>query len=93
MHFQNSESRNVVSQHNPVGTRGLVHALYDLKIAVGEVEVILMDGNTPGVRQARHYGDAVTPIRIPTLNLWTCSFLTITKINISAYEIMYWVES
>lgn len=70
MHFQNSESRNVVSQHNPVGTGGLVHTLYDLKVAVSEEEVVLIDSHTPGVRQACHYGDAVTPIYIPALNLW-----------------------
>lgn len=70
MHFQNSESRNIVSQHNPVGPRWLVHTLYDLKVAVSEVEVVLIDSHTPGVRQACHYGDAVTPIWIPTLNLW-----------------------
>lgn len=74
MHFQNSESSNVVSQHNLVGTRGLVHTLYDLKVAVGEVEVVVIDGHTPGVRQACHYGDAITPVWITPLNLWrfTC---------------------
>ena len=69
MHFQDSESRDVVSQHNLIGTRGLVHTLYDLKVAVGEVEVVVIDGHTPGVRQAGHYGDAVTPIWVTTLNL------------------------
>lgn len=69
MHFQNSESRNVVSQHNPVGTRGLLHALYHLKVAVSEVEVVLIDGHSPGVRQASHYSDAVASVWIPALNL------------------------
>lgn len=74
MHFQNSESRNVVPQHNLVGTGGFVHALYDLKVAVSEVEIVFIDSHTPGVRQACHYGDAVTPIWITTLNLlrFTC---------------------
>lgn len=69
MHFQNSESRNVVSQYNLVGTRGLIHALYDLKVAVSEVKVAVMDSHTPGVRQACHYGDAISSIWIATLNL------------------------
>lgn len=70
MHFQHSETRNVVAQHDLVGTRGLVHALYDLKVAVSEVEEVFIDGHTPGVRQPRHYGDTVTPIWITALNLW-----------------------
>ncbi|TNN64426.1 hypothetical protein EYF80_025376 [Liparis tanakae] len=70
MHFQNSESRHVVSQHNPVGTCGLVHTLYDLEVAVSEEEVVLIDSHPPGVRQACHDGDAVTPIYVPALNLW-----------------------
>lgn len=69
MNFQNSETRNVVSHHNPVGTCGLVHALYDLKVTVSEVEVVLIDSYTPGVRKACHYGDTVCPICITTLNL------------------------
>lgn len=70
MHFQNSESRNVVPQHNFVGPCGLVHTLYGLKVTVSEVEVVFIDRYTPGVRQACHYGDAITPIRITTFNLW-----------------------
>lgn len=82
MHFQNSETRNVVSQHNLVGTCGLIHTLYDLKVAVGEVEVVLMHSNTPGVRQARHYGDAVSPIWITTLNLIRQEMKFITCISL-----------
>lgn len=37
VHFEDSEAGNVVSQHDPVGSCGLVHALYDLKVPVGEV--------------------------------------------------------
>ena len=70
MHFQNSEARNVVTQHNLVGARGLVHTLYDLKVAVSEVEVVFIDRHTPGVRQASHYGDTVSPVWITALNLW-----------------------
>lgn len=90
MHFQNSESRNVVSHHDLVGPRCLVHTLYDLKVAVSEVEVVAIDSHTPGVRQACHYGDAIAPIRITPLNLWrvtcqTCSqassMFHFTKIN------------
>lgn len=92
VNLQNSEARNVVSQQNPVGTRGLVHALYDLKVTVGEVEVVLIDSHTPGVRESRHYGDTVTPIWITTLNLMrfdvgpsnTVSvFCTVTRINMN----------
>lgn len=70
MHFQDPEPRNIISQHDPVGTRGLVHTLYDLKVPVSEVEVVLVDSHTPGVRQAGHYGYAVTSIWITALNLW-----------------------
>lgn len=70
MHFEDSEARHVVSQHNSVGSCGLVHTLYDLKVPVGEVQVVVMDGNTPRVGQATYYGDAVGPIGITALNLW-----------------------
>lgn len=69
MHFQNSESRNVVSQHNLIGTCCLVNTLYDLKITVSEVEVASIDSNTPGMRQARHYSDTICSIWITALNL------------------------
>lgn len=69
MHFEDSEPWHVVSQHNLVGTCSFVHTLYDLKITVREIEVTFMDRHTPRVRQACYYGDTVTPIRIPTLNL------------------------
>lgn len=69
MYFKDSEAGNIVSQHDPVGSGGLVHALYDLKVPVGEVKVVIIDSHTPGMRQACHYGDAVRPVRIPPLNL------------------------
>lgn len=69
MHFQNSESGNVVSQHNLIGTCCLVYALYDLKITVSEVEVASIDSHTPGMRQARHYSDTICSIWIAALNL------------------------
>lgn len=69
MNFQNSESGNVVSQHNPIGTCCLVYTLYDLKVPVSEVEVASIDGHTPGMRQAGHYSDPICSIWIPTLNL------------------------
>lgn len=49
MHSQNSESRNIVSQHNLIGPRCLVYTLYDLKIPVTEVEVVTIDSYTPGM--------------------------------------------
>lgn len=69
MNLQNSETRNVVSQQNFVGTRGLVHTLYDLEVTVSEVEVVVIDSHSPGVRESCHYGDTITPIWITTLNL------------------------
>lgn len=69
MHPQNSESRNIVSQHNLIGPRCLVYALYDLKIPVTEVEVVTIDSYTPGMRQARHYSDTIRPIWIAAFNL------------------------
>lgn len=70
VNFQNPEPGHVVSEHDLVRAGGFVHALDDLKVAVGEVEEVLMDGDAPGVRQAGHDGDAVAPIGITTLNLW-----------------------
>lgn len=52
MHFQDSEPRNIVPQHNLISASQLVHALYDLKVAVSEVEVVIMDSHTPWVRQS-----------------------------------------
>lgn len=69
MHFQNSESRNVVSQHNLIGTCGLVYALYDLKVTVSEIEVVVIDSHTPRMSEACHYCDAISPIWITTLDL------------------------
>lgn len=69
MHFQHSESRNVVSQHNLIGTCCLVYTLYDLKVTVSEVEVAPIDSNTPGMRQARHYSHTICSIWITALNL------------------------
>lgn len=69
MNFQHSKTRNVVSQQNLVGSRGLVHALYDLKVTISKVEVVLVDSHTPGMRKACHYGDTVSPIWITTLDL------------------------
>lgn len=69
MDFQNSESRNIVSQHDLVSPCCLVYTLYDLKIPVTEVEVVTVDGYTPGMRQARHYGDPICPIWMTALNL------------------------
>lgn len=69
MHFQNSESGNVVSQHNLIGTSCLVYTLYNLKITVSEVEVASIDSHAPGMRQARHYSDTICSIWITALNL------------------------
>lgn len=69
VHFQNSESRNIVSHHDLISPCCLVYTLYDLKIPVTEVEVVTIDSYTPGMRQARHYGGTICPIRITTLNL------------------------
>lgn len=69
MHFKDSEAGHVVSQHDPVGPCGLVHALYDLKVPVGKVEIVVIDSHTPGVGQATHYRDAVGAIGITALNL------------------------
>lgn len=69
MHFHNSESGNIVSQHNLIGTCCLVCTLYDLKITVSEVEVASIDSHTPGVRQARHYSDTICSVWIAALNL------------------------
>lgn len=49
MDFQNSESGHIIPEHNPVGACGLVHALYDLKISVSEVEEVLIDGDAAGM--------------------------------------------
>lgn len=81
MHFQDSETRHVVPHHHLVGSGGLVHALYDLEVAVGVIEVVLMDSHAPGVRQACHYGDAVASIGIAAFNLRR---FRETKSNISA---------
>lgn len=69
VHFEDSEAGHVVSQHDPVGSCGLVHTLYDLKVPVGKVQIVAIDSHTPGVRQATHYGDAIGPIGITALNL------------------------
>jgi len=71
MNFQDSKACYIVSQHNLVGTCGLVYSLYDFKVPVSEVEVVLVECHTPGVRQACYYGDAITSIWITTLNLNT----------------------
>lgn len=84
MNFQNSEPRNIVSQHNLVGTCCLVYTLYDLKVTVSEVKVVTVDSYTPGMGQARHYSDAICPIWITAFNLQSeMSDIIILRFNLT----------
>lgn len=69
VHFKNSKTGHVVPHHHSVESRGFVDTLDHLEISIREIQVGVVHGQAPRVRQPVNHSDAVRSVWVATLNL------------------------